>query len=56
MVNVARSPGPLLACIELARRIGESAAAARIDELRLLEGQLMFVDSPELRFHSGIAQ
>lgn len=41
--------------LELAKRVGGSAVAGRIDELRALEGQLMFIDSPVLRFHSGVA-
>ncbi len=40
--------------LELAKRVGGPATAERIDELRALEGPLMFVDSPELRFHSGV--
>ena len=40
--------------LDLARRIGGPEIEARIDELREHEGSLMFVASPELRFHSGI--
>jgi tRNA-(ms[2]io[6]A)-hydroxylase len=41
--------------LELAKRIGGPAVTGRIDELRALEGPLMFVDSPELRLHSGVS-
>ena len=42
--------------LELAKRIGGRGVSERIDELRALEGPLMFVASPQLRFHSGIAK
>jgi tRNA-(ms[2]io[6]A)-hydroxylase len=41
--------------LELARRIGGADIDERIESLRETEGMLMFVASPELRFHSGIA-
>ena len=41
--------------LQLAALIGGAAAAARIDQLRAVEAPLMFVDSAELRFHSGVA-
>jgi tRNA-(ms[2]io[6]A)-hydroxylase len=41
--------------LETAQRVGGTATAVRVEELRRLEGRLMFVDSPQLRFHSGVA-
>lgn len=40
--------------LALAKRIGDESVNERIDQLRTVEGELMFVDSPELRFHSGV--
>jgi tRNA-(ms[2]io[6]A)-hydroxylase len=40
--------------LALARRFGGAAVDDRIDELRELEGPLMFADDAELRFHSGV--
>ena len=41
--------------LELAERVGGARTAGRIDELRAKEAPLMHVDSPQLRFHSGVA-
>lgn len=41
--------------LELAELVGGAGTAARVDELRAFEAPLMHVDSPCLRFHSGVS-
>ena len=41
--------------LTLAERIGGRDTPARVEELRRIEAPLMHVDSPRLRFHSGVA-
>lgn len=40
--------------LELAHALAGESLDVRIDELREVEGALMFADSSELRFHSGV--
>ena len=41
--------------LSLAETVGGGDAAKRIEVLRAAEAELMFVDTAELRFHSGVA-